>query len=91
MATYIQHHPVSYFLARGGYIQWQGSKAQELLKTDIENGMLDRLKKQVLWLSRPEYNNNFPLNVFHDKIYQEIRTAKYLHTLKVKGKRFKAS
>ena len=54
LATYIQHHPVLYFLAQGGYIQWQGSKAQELLKTDIENGMLDQMKKQELWLSRPE-------------------------------------
>ena len=89
--TFVQNHDVSYFSNRGGYIQWQGSKAQELLKTDIDNGLLDTLSKQALWGSREEYSTNFPLKVFRDKIYQELRTAKYLHTLKVKGKHYKAS
>ena len=30
--TFVQNHDVLYFSNCGGYIQWQGSKAQELLK-----------------------------------------------------------
>lgn len=88
---YVQNHELSMFSKRGGYIQWQGSKAQELLKLDLENHLHNTLTKQALWNSREEYFSNFPLKVFCDKLYQEIRTAKYLHTLKVKGKHYKAS
>jgi hypothetical protein len=44
-----------------------------------------------LWESRREYFEQFPLDAFRDKIKQEVRTAKYLHTCKTKGIRFKAS
>jgi hypothetical protein len=36
--------------------------------------------------SCPEYNENFPPNAFRDKLNQEIWTAKYLYTLKIRGK-----
>ena len=81
---YKANHPVS-VNSHYGYVQWQGSEAQKLLKIDIDAGRHNSMKKKALWLSRPEYHNEFPLKVFRDKIDQEERTAKYLHTIKVKG------
>ena len=87
---YVQNHTISHF-NHAGLIQYQGSDAQEFLKNDIELGLHLRQSKQALWASRPEYYLNFPLHVFRDKLQQEIRTAKYLYTLKVRGKLHKAS
>ena len=84
------NHPTSLF-SHKGYIQWQGSEAQERLLEDIEAGFHESMSKKELWESRPEYYANFPLDAFRDKVYQEVRTAKYLHTLKIKGKTHKAS
>jgi hypothetical protein len=70
-----------------GYVQWQGSEAQALLLADIEAGKHLTMTKQQLWLSNEEYSRNFPLQAFRDKFWQEIRTAKYFHTLKEKGKK----
>lgn len=77
---------VSLFSHRG-YIQWQGSEAQAFMLEDIDNNLHLNPNKKEFWLSRAEYCENFPLDVFRDKIAQEIRTAKYIHTLKVKGKK----
>lgn len=68
-----------------GYPEWDGSEAQAQLKLDINAGLHEELEPSELWALRPEFDD-FPLKVFRDHIYQEIRTAKYLHTLKVKGK-----
>jgi hypothetical protein len=38
-----------------------------------------------LWGSRSAYYENFPLDVFLDKVKQEIRTSKYLHTIEERG------
>ena len=74
-----------------GYIQWQNSIAQALALEDIDFGLLDEMTKKELYESRVEYYANFPLDVFRDRINQEIRTAKYLYTLEKKGKNYKAS
>jgi hypothetical protein len=74
-----------------GYIQWQKSEAQERLLEDIKAGFLESKGKKELYESRPEYYENFPLDTFRDKIAQEVQTAMYLHTLRVKGKSHKAS
>jgi hypothetical protein len=87
---YKSNHEISYF-SHKGYIQWQGSDAQEFLLQDLEEGLHNVMRKKELWLSRPEYHTTFPLAAFRDFVYQEIRTAKYLHTLRVKGKLHKAS
>lgn len=84
------NHPISLF-SHKGYIQWQGSEAQESLLEDIEAGFHQSMGKKELWESRPEYYENFHLAAFRDKVYQEERTAKYLHTLRIKGKSHKAS
>ena len=88
--NYISNHEPSHF-SHKGYPEWQGSEAQKLLLEDIEAGLHEDLEKITLWESRPEYCEAFPLEVFRDKIAQEVRAAKYLHTLKVKGKQFRAS
>jgi hypothetical protein len=72
-------------------IQWQGSDAQELLQQDMEKGVHKKMGKKDLWGSRKEYYENFPLDIFRSKVYQETRTAKYVYTLNIKGKQHKAS
>jgi hypothetical protein len=88
--NYISYHEVS-LVSRKGYIQWQGCDAQRLLLKDIENNLHTETKPKELWDSRPEYRNEFPLKVFRSKLEQEVRTAKYLHTVKMKGVQYKAS
>jgi len=90
---FVENNEVS-TVSHKGYIQWQGSDAQRLLKKDIKDGILAKYTKEnypknhkmEFWLTRPEYYNEFPLPVFRDKMRQEIRSAKYIHTLKVRGK-----
>jgi hypothetical protein len=46
---------------------------------------LESMTPQELWESREEYRLEFPVHVFRQKVDQERRTAKYLHTVKVRG------
>jgi hypothetical protein len=81
---YKANHKPSLF-SHKGYIQWQGSTAQELLWDDLDAYLKDRTKKpKDLWQSRKEYRDEFPLDAFRDKIKQEIRTEKYLRTRKAR-------
>jgi hypothetical protein len=84
------NHPPS-LLSHKGYIQWQGSDAQKQVLEDIKEGLHESMAKMELWEFRSVYYENFPLKEFRDKLNQEIRTAKYLHTLRVRGKLHKAS
>ena len=78
--NYKAHNKPALF-SHKGYIQWQGSTAQELLWDDLPEYMNNPERKpKDLWLSRPEYRDEFPLHAFRDKIKQEIRTEKYLRT-----------
>jgi hypothetical protein len=86
---FVANHPVSLY-DRKGYIHWQGSISQELAKADIEAGLL-RQGYRTLYHSRQEYFQEYGFKEFSDKIRQEIKTKKYLHTLKVRGKQYKAS
>jgi hypothetical protein len=88
-ATFADNHPVSHY-DRKGHIHWPGSRSQELAKADIEAGLLQQGYKP-LYGSRPEYFMEFDFETFSDKVRQEIKTKKYLHTLKVRGKQHKAS
>ena len=90
LENYKANHESSGFSDKG-YIQWQGSEAQELVREDMDAGLHEELEKKELWGSRPQYYENFPLAVFRDKIYQEQQTAKYLHTCQVRGKLHKSS
>jgi hypothetical protein len=84
--NYRQNHQPSLF-SHHGYREWQGSEAQRLLKIDLKANKQDTMSKMDLWDLRPESYKHFPLNkVFRDKINQETQTAKYLHTIKERGK-----
>ena len=84
--NYTQNHPAKALFSHKGYIQWQGSEAQALCVQDLEANRHKTMSRNDLYGSRAEYYENFPLDVFRFKLNQEIRTAKYLHTLEVKGK-----
>ena len=88
--TFKSLNPVSK-ISHKEYIQWQGSEAQELLRQDIQEKNHEKMSKIDHWGSRVEYFTEFPLDAFRDKLYQEIRTAKYSHTLKERGKKKKKS
>jgi hypothetical protein len=87
---YGRNHQPSLF-SHKGYPEWQGSEAQILLKGDIEEGKHTRMSKSDLHESNSEYYENYPLGAFRDKLDQELRTAKYLHTCREKGKLHVAS
>lgn len=83
--NYKANHQPSLF-SHKGYAQYQGSTTQELLLDDLDAFMNDpTMKPKDLWMSRKEYMREFPLDAFRDKIYQEIRTAKYIRTLKARS------
>jgi hypothetical protein len=86
---FVANHAISHY-DRKGYVQWQGSKSQELAKADIQAGLLSQ-GFRTLYNSREEYFMEYGFKEFSDKIRQEIGTKKYLHTLKVNGKQHKAS
>lgn len=74
-----------------GYAQWQGSEAQQQLKQDLKDKLHLTMSKSDLFFSRECYWAGFPLSAFRDKLYQEIRTSKFLHTLKEKGRGYHKS
>lgn len=81
---FVKNHPKS-TKAAGDYPEWEGSEAQALLKEDMLEGKHTTMQPEELYESREEYKL-FPLKVFRDHIYQEIRTTKYLHQLTITGK-----
>ena len=88
--AFVARHEVSLF-SHKGYEQWQGSNAQQLLLLDLENKKHVTMRKRDLYGSRCEYYDHYPLKAFRDFLNQEVQTAKWKHTLEVKGKQFKAS
>ena len=68
-----------------GYPEWEGSEGQKQLKIDIDEGLHEKLQPLELWCLCEVYDD-WPLKVFRGHIYQKIRTRKFYHTLKVKGK-----
>jgi hypothetical protein len=97
--TFCNNHEIQHY-SRKGHIEWQGSESQKLALKDLEDGLHDLsikgTRKQKggyrrFYESRPEYYEEFEFKLFCDKIRQQIKTKKYLHTLKVRGKLHKAS
>ena len=88
--AFVRYTPVSIKTSRGN-IQWKGSEAQELALKDIAEGIHTEKGYRYLHEKRPEYFTNFPFELFRNKIRQEVKTAKYLHTVKVKGKQHQSS
>lgn len=59
----------------GGYPRWKGSRAQKLLIEDLKAEKHKEKRPMVLQLDRPEYQA-FPIGVFRNKIYKELRKLK---------------
>ena len=85
LEAFMEHNEVSHFTSRG-FIQWQGSEAQELLLEDIAEKMHITMGYKRLFLERFAYWGNFEYDDFKEKIKQEIKTAKKVHTFEVRGK-----
>jgi hypothetical protein len=71
-----------------GEPHWDLSEAKPLLEADIKEGKYPAMMPKELWLTRPEYYDAYPLEVFRKHIHQEIRTQKwhaYLKDLKEAG------
>ena len=63
-----------------GEPRWEGSRAQELLREDIDAGLHKDLEPNVFHAQRPEYME-FKLGTFRDHIYQEKKLRRYLNWL----------
>ena len=71
-----------------------GSEARELVLESLEGGIIVNDKGadfKAFYESTAVFHENYDLKTFRDKVRQEIRTAKYYHTLEVKGKQFQSS
>lgn len=85
---FVANNPVSYYNSKGS-IQWQGSNAQALAQQDMKEEWFDGPGKyRRLYNSREEYYMEFPFDNFKYRIRQEIRTAKYKHTISIRGKAY---
>ena len=82
------HDKSLYTLAKDMDGYWDGSKAQELLKWDIENKVYLQMKPSSLWQSRPEYQK-FKLEKFRNHIQQELRRERETNYWIVKKKKKK--
>jgi hypothetical protein len=78
-------NPVS-FKSYKAYPQCQGSDAQAFARDDLTHNrhITDGLKK--MHNGNIDVNKPWPFAVYCDKLQQEIKTAKHLHTLEVEGK-----
>ena len=84
LANFIANHEVSQVTYKG-YIQWQGSPAQELVIQDIDQDLHIERGYRAMYDSRQEYFKYFPYLTFKQKVRQEVRTKKYNQTLEVRN------
>ena len=68
---------------------WAGSAAQRLLREDIKNGVHKKKFPRHLYETREEYNENYDLDFFRDKIYQEVKALKREAWVKTKEEKKK--
>jgi len=82
--NFMANHPTPAVNSRGEP-RWQGSEAERQLKEDIKNQYHVGKKPKDLWedAERQSYKN-YPLKVFRDHIYQEVRLRKWLAFTKAK-------
>ena len=76
-------HPAPAFDANG-HLRWQGSAAQSSLLEDIKNKKHLSMSKEELFLSRPEYHENYPKQYMYKKIDQLVKTEKFLKQMRKK-------
>jgi len=83
--VFVKNHPKSDIAANGLYPEWEGSDAQKQLREDMKNNKHNTMAPQELHDSNEAYDL-FPLKVFRDHIYQEMRTEKCLKQVREQGK-----
>ena len=71
-----QIHPRP-ILNQRGEPQWIASESKALLEDDVANGNAKSMSPKELYLSRPEYQMEYGLEVFRKHIYQELKTVKF--------------
>ena len=84
--VYFQHDMTNHTLAKDSEGYWEGSEAQKLLRTDIENNQHQNMKPGTLWQTRPEYQC-FQLKKFRGHIHQELRSTRETNYWIVKKKK----
>ena len=62
-----------------GILQWEGSGAETLLRTDIEAGVHNAMTPKQMYLLQPAYQM-FSQRKFAGHIYQEIRRRKFVQS-----------
>ena len=82
------HDMTIYKLAKDTPGYWDGSEAQRLLELDMGKKKHERLKPELLWLSRPEYQE-FALPKFRGHIHQNLRAERETNYWLVKRKKMK--
>ena len=80
---FLENNEVSYF-NKDGFIHWQGSEAQEQALVDLEANNIRDYGYLYVFQNNPVYHENFSYEQFKACIKQEVRTAKYLHTVEVR-------
>ena len=60
-----------------GEPRWEGSAAEMLLKQDVKEGKHETMQPRELHASRVDYAD-WPLDVFRNHIYQEVRLQKFI-------------
>ena len=68
-----------------GNIMWQSSLAQELLREDIKAGRHKDMKPKVLYETKAAYNENYELDFFRSRIYQEVKWFKHRQHMEAKN------
>jgi hypothetical protein len=61
-----------------GEPRWEGSEAERLLRKDMDEGKHNQMRPELLYYTRKDYHENYPLKVFREHIYQEERRRKFL-------------
>lgn len=84
LENYMNNHTVS-LVTWKGLIQWQGSEAQEYVIQAIEEGIHKEIGYRALYDKRKEYFEYFDYPTFKDKVRQEVKTKKALHTKEVRA------
>jgi len=68
-----------------GEPRWDGSEAQRLLRLDMDAKKHKTMTPSMLYNTRKEYTENYPLEVFRKHIHQEEQRRKYISYLKNKN------
>ena len=86
-AAWLEHdrrlHPRQTHNGRGEPV-FDMDEAKTYLRADIKAKLHKQMTPEELWESRPEVYKKFKLDIFRQRIYQEIRRNKYLNYLEKK-------